>query len=176
MIQFVECPHSGYKARTMENASADVTIAIAKNFTTAGEVLTATSVKNLGKGYIPVKYDFIDDINQLTSVLHRILEYKTEVINIAGNGIYTLKEDQELTDLNVLIFLTRLFTIRLNTLNIPFPLMIRSGGQTGIDEAGLKAAVKLGIPALCYAPKGWTFRNINSKDISNEQLFKARFL
>ena len=52
---------------------------------------------------------------------------------------------------------------------------IRSGGQTGFDEAGAKAGIKLGLPTLVLAPKGWIFRNIESKDISDEQLFKDRF-
>jgi hypothetical protein len=52
---------------------------------------------------------------------------------------------------------------------------IRTGGQTGFDEAGAKAAIKLGIPTMILAPKGWTFRDITGKDISNEKQFKARF-
>lgn len=40
----------------------------------------------------------------------------------------------------------------------------------------LKAAVRLGIPTLCLAPKGWKFRDINGVDISDETQFKARFL
>jgi len=52
---------------------------------------------------------------------------------------------------------------------------IRTGGQTGFDEAGTKAGIKLGLPTLTLAPKGWTFRNVNGRDISNESLFKARF-
>jgi hypothetical protein len=52
---------------------------------------------------------------------------------------------------------------------------IRSGGQTGFDEAGAKAGIKLGLPTIVLAPKGWTFRNESGTDISNEQAFKARF-
>ena len=51
---------------------------------------------------------------------------------------------------------------------------IRSGGQTGADESGLKAAVKLGIKAVSLCPKGWRFRT-ETTDISNEELFKNRF-
>jgi hypothetical protein len=52
---------------------------------------------------------------------------------------------------------------------------IRSGGQTGFDEAGAKAGIKLGIPVTVLAPKGWKFRDINGKDISDEKKFKERF-
>ena len=48
---------------------------------------------------------------------------------------------------------------------------VRSGGQTGFDEAGAKAGIKLGLLTIVLAPKGWTFRNINGQDISNEQQF-----
>jgi hypothetical protein len=52
--------------------------------------------------------------------------------------------------------------------------LIRSGGQTGFDEAGNKAAIKLGIPTLVYAPKGWKFKTLEG-EFSNEKLFKMRF-
>jgi hypothetical protein len=53
---------------------------------------------------------------------------------------------------------------------------IRTGGQTGIDEAGAKAGINLSLPTTILAPKGWTFRDISGQDISNEQQFKARFV
>lgn len=60
MIEFKECQVSGYKARTMLNASADVTIAIAADFNTAGERLTKNCVKHLGLLYLPINYTGID--------------------------------------------------------------------------------------------------------------------
>ena len=52
---------------------------------------------------------------------------------------------------------------------------IRTGGQTGFDEAGAKAAQKLGIKTIVLAPKGWIFRNKEGRDISNRQEFESRF-
>ena len=52
---------------------------------------------------------------------------------------------------------------------------VRSGGQTGVDEAGAKAAIKLRVQTIVLAPKGWVFRDITGKDIADEQQFKARF-
>jgi hypothetical protein len=46
---------------------------------------------------------------------------------------------------------------------------VTTGGQTGIDEAAAKAAIKLGFNTTILAPKGWTFRDINGKDISDER-------
>ena len=52
---------------------------------------------------------------------------------------------------------------------------IRSGGQTGTDEAGIIAAFILDLPRIVLAPKGWLFRNKEGIDIRDEKLFKARF-
>jgi hypothetical protein len=43
-ITFEECQKTGYAARTWINASADLTLAIGKDFHTAGEKLTAKAV------------------------------------------------------------------------------------------------------------------------------------
>ena len=53
---------------------------------------------------------------------------------------------------------------------------IRSGGQTGMDEAGAKASLMLGIPTLIYAPKNWLFKDINGITYSDEVLFKKDFI
>ena len=64
----------------------------------------------------------------------------------------------------------------INDKNLKTPItLITTGGQTGVDEAGAKAGMRLGIPTKVVAPKGWTFRSIENKDISNEQAFKDRF-
>ena len=118
-------------------------------------------------------------------------------LNIAGNGIYTLVQaNSEATqaDVNNLVeeilkkFIQEGITIA----------EIRSGGQTGIDEAGIIAAQRLGIKWSVNAPNNWAFRvtkeifnsqykdsvskeeykeNANGTvDIMNEQLFKERFI
>lgn len=58
-IQFLNSKRKGYVDRTVKNASADATIAVASNFDTAGEKLTKSSVLKQNKLYIPisVKYD-----------------------------------------------------------------------------------------------------------------------
>lgn len=178
MITFKEHHELGYKARTIENAKANITIAIANDFTTAGERLTKNAVLKHGKLYVPIKYE---DIKNRTfvqasaiSVIHIAGKYSTEVINIAGNGIYSLFETQQEVDQHVYNFLKAVLNSFVSRY-IPLPRLIISGGQTGIDEAGLKAADKLNIPALCLAPNGWLFRNANGVDIANEKLFKSRF-
>ncbi|MCF0168476.1 MAG: hypothetical protein HUJ93_07560, partial [Bacteroidales bacterium] len=53
--------------------------------------------------------------------------------------------------------------------------IIRSGGQSGADEAGIKAAMRLGLSCSVLAPKGWKFSEETGKEIENEELFKSRF-
>ena len=54
-IIFLEEKSRGYKVRTIKNASADVTIAMAIDFNSAGEKLTKQSVIFQKKKYIPIR-------------------------------------------------------------------------------------------------------------------------
>jgi hypothetical protein len=182
-IVFKEEQSSGYKNRTIKNASADATIAIAVDFETAGEKLTKSSVLNQNKLYLPVSTGVFSSSNEITLMAEKIvseikkLDKKQISLNIAGNGIYSLKETfsggQESVDNFTLQLLTDVVN-KLKENNISISLL-RTGGQTGFDEAGAKAGYKLGIPTMILAPKGWIFRDINGKDISDENQFKARF-
>lgn len=41
-----------------------------------------------------------------------------------------------------------------------YPLtQLRAGGQPGVEEAGIRAGIALGVPTLAYMPKGFRFRN-----------------
>ena len=191
-IDFQEEQSSGYRNRTIKNASADTTIALAIDFNSAGEKLTKSSVLSQKKQYIDrdlnqmfiIKDPFNPDLgyelhdsnifDMANGIVQMLNKNKTKSLNIAGNGIYTMKGkyDQNLLDEAVLRLLE--YITLSDNLDIEIT-SIRTGGQTGIDEAGAKAGIKLGIPTTILAPKGWTFRNIEGKDISNEQQFKARF-
>lgn len=183
-IDFQEEPTSGYKNRTIKNASADATIALAYDFNSAGEKLTKSSVLNQNKKYIPLsipKKTETSNINKadirpmVTNIVDQLNSVNAKTLNIAGNGIYTMKDagwNQEEVDLMTY----RILKDVTESPNLKNKIVsIRTGGQTGFDEAGAKAGIKLGIPTIILAPKGWTFRNINGTDISNEQQFKARF-
>lgn len=94
-------------------------------------------------------------------------------LNIAGNGIYTMKGKYTQQEVDEFTYeLLHAVIHSPNSINkIGF---VRTGGQTGFDEAGAKAGSRLSIPTLVYAPKGWRFRTLKA-DIMNEQLFKLRF-
>jgi hypothetical protein len=177
-IQFVENKYGNnesqaYAIRTGENARyGHVTIQLAINFNTAGEQRTVKSAGNK-----LVKSDMNKSVDEIVSELIDQLNDKnlpTEglKINIAGNGIYTFAQQgvtqSELND-KVTAILRGLLD---NGIDIS---EIRSGGQTGIDEAGVIAARRLGIKTSIVAPKGWLFRDKDNKAQRGEQKFKERF-
>lgn len=175
-ILFKECQSPGYKARTMINASADVTIAIAADFSSAGEICTKNCVKAQNKLYIPIKLDNLNSIFTVKEVGDTIIQMGSAGvhINIAGNGIYSLQKylNQQTLDYKVFWFLDQLQQYMREDVNI---LTSCGGGQTGIDESGAKASIKLNIPTTVTAPRNWLFRDITGKDIASEELFKVRF-
>jgi len=174
-IDFQEDPNSGYAARTKINASADATIALAVDFNSAGEKLTKSSVLGQGKQYIAIDANSMEvtdkRVNKIVDMLNAVA---AKTLNIAGNGIYTMKG--KYTQQQVDDFTYRLLKAVVESPNLKNKIIsIRTGGQTGFDEAGAKTGIKLGIPTTVLAPRGWKFRNISGQDISNEKAFKARF-
>lgn len=183
MLTFTTAKKSGYRQRTWDNAGADVTIAFAFDFNTAGEKLTKKAVLFQKRSYIGVSLEgfeenFYWNVSFVVKRLNRMVEYgKPELtLNIAGNGIYTCAKhgsNQAKVDAKLFMFLAAV--VKHKEARYKFTL-IRSGGQTGVDEAGIKAALRLSIPALVHAPDDWVFRGEDGKDISSETHFKERFL
>ena len=183
-IKFEEHPSTNYADRTKINASSDATIALATDFTSAGEKATKNSVEQQGKKYIPIDLNKGLDVtqervNKLVQMLNesagKDLFAKKEIsLNIAGNGIYTMKG--RYTQEQVDDFTYQLLKKAIESPDLKVKISsINTGGQTGLDEAGAKAGLKLGIPTKILAPKGWKFRDINGNDISDEKRFKDRF-
>lgn len=180
-IRFIEHQDPSYKGRTKENASADATIAIACNFKSAGEILTKKLVLDQRKIYIPidisesltVNKEIVNHVNSLLkkAIGNNIIDNSIS-LNIAGNGIYTMRGKYSQQDLDLYVY--RLLKAILNIGDVSFNL-IRSGGQTGLDEAGAKAGERLGIETLVVCPKGWKYRDISGVDIQDEIKFKERF-
>lgn len=172
MITFIENEVPGYADRTLRNIeNTNITIAFAVDFETAGEKLTKYLAGNL---YYPVQLMKSDRYLEklFDTIFEDLYGIGTLKLNVAGNGIYTLFEKagwkQSEIDSVIHLFLMLIS----EEIGID---EIHSGGQTGIDEAALKAADKLKIPAFCIAPKGWVFRNKFARDIRSEVQFKARF-
>lgn len=161
MLTILEHKSSSYAPRTYENAhKADVTIAIAVDYNTAGERLTH---KAAGEKYLkldPVEWNPTNTARMLWRRLNRIMKYYPS-INVAGNGIYTLSKygwDQEQANEYVYRMLSKLYE--------HFPIgELRSGGQTGVDLAGGVAGVALGIPTTLLLPKGFKQRHEDGVDV-----------
>ena len=155
-LQLRAHPDYSYVPRTKENAhGADVTVAFAVDFTTAGERLTK---REAGARYIGIPFG--SDVAAAAEALEGFIVARNgSTLNVAGNGIYTMAEhgvSQARCNEWVYEVLAKVVARRTLTL-------IRSGGQTGIDQAGLVAALALGIPALGLFPK--SFRQRNAKGI-----------
>jgi len=173
-IVFQQAHAPGYKLRTLVNASAHVTIAFAVDFKTGGEILTKKCVDDQKNVYVGIHLTKMKLSAAIDLAVDKLNSCYAKTLNIAGNGLYTMKGKYSQQDIDSLTYDFLKEVLSSPRLKTKIEL-IRSGGQTGFDEAGIKAAVKLGIPALILAPKGWVFRDINGKDIRDEKAFKNRF-
>jgi len=175
MITFIESGSFGYKNRTIVNASSDVTIAFACDFSTSGEKLTKKSVLEQGKKYLAIDANNLNvtefRVNKIVDILNKV---NAKTLNIAGNGIYTLKGKYYQYELDEFVYNLLLEVISSDNLKNKC-ITIRSGGQTGFDESGAKAGDKLGLETIILAPRGWKFRTQYGTDISDEEKFKERF-
>lgn len=147
-----------YAPRTGENArAADATVAIAVDFDTHGERLTA---RLAGKRYCALAYGSSParaaDI--LTSFL---VKQEARTLNVAGNGLYTLAR-HGITQQDANQYVYEVLRRVASAMSLEH---VRSGGQTGIDTAGLAAAYALGIPATGLYPKGYRQRNARGEEI-----------
>lgn len=166
----------GYSQRTRENAEAedvDFTFAFAVDFKTAGELATA---RYAGESLvrIPLKLKEGGGLDMSPESVERSVDVVKKTLpdeffngescglNIAGNGLYTLSRysvSQEDIDQFVISVGKRLVDSGMRIASV------RSGGQTGADEAGIAMAAALGIPAMVHAPKGWEYRGANGVDV-----------
>lgn len=179
MINFIEHPTPGYAARTYANVrESDLTIAFATDFTTAGERLTKKATVELEKLFIPVevRMDTVslkrsaDSMNSSIKLLMRGVPFN---LNIAGNGIYTLENYlPHYTQKDVDDYLAEYLAIALSGISVKY---IRSGGQTGVDEAGVKFGNDFGYETICCFPKGWMFRDVTGVDVCDKDKFMERF-
>ena len=162
---------TSYPVRTRENAEwSDITIALAEDFSTAGERLTQ---RVAGTKYVSHSLSSSNNPQAIADSIYDQIASKGKVkdlkLNIAGNGIYTLNQSQEYYN-NLLTEVLSILQSKGVTISA-----IRSGGQTGIDEAGIIAAQRLGIPSIVHTTSDFKFRGKDNRDISDETAFKSRF-
>ena len=153
-----EHPSNKYAPRTYANAKvADLTVAFAVNFNTAGEKCTH---KAAGDRYLAINLNILSPIGAARVLYKHCKHWEVQTLNIAGNSIQTLlANDMSQKDINQYVY-DILFLV---TEYLPI-FKIVSGGQTGVDVAGLVAAYKLGIPCVGTLPKGFMQRDCFGRD------------
>lgn len=162
MIHIREHSSSSYAPRTCHNASQGVTLALAVDFSTAGEKLTTKAAKGLIVHCDALDYEnnWLPAARQLYKMLK---DNNKQIVNVAGNGIYTFaKHGIVQSDINWMVYDI------LNKVYEHYEIgHIVSGGQSGADLAGLVAAGKLGIPCTGTWPKGYKMRFENGIDVNH---------
>jgi hypothetical protein len=168
MLDILAHAQRAYPPRTYENARcADLTIALALDFETAGERLTR---KAAGDRYLalPLSEDPLSSARRLWRTLTDLggsFADRKPVLNIAGNGIYSLGKagwTQAALNAHLYAILAPVHT------HLGFSLVV-SGGQTGIDVAGGIAAHALGIPVRMTLPAGFLQRGLDHKDVDRTE-------
>lgn len=161
-LTLVEHKSSSYGPRTFVNAhAADLTVAIAVDFSTGGEKLTK---KAAGENYLHCDF-YAEPLVNARLLYRELFRRKAKVLNIAGNGIYTFTKKGVLQQ-TVDIYLY----LMIGQVNKHYPIKkIVSGGQTGVDIAGGIAGCKLGIPVEMTYPKGFRQRHENGIDVDHTE-------
>ena len=161
----------GYRQRTIRNATdSDITLSVARDPNSAGERLTRASVQQAGKPHVELKHlsdTFDADVAATVARLNQAAEAKGGpiVINTAGNGLSTLRANQDVAD----TYAMRLMDAVLKSPDRRFEVaQVRSGGQTGYDIAFIKAALANDIPVKIHAARGrgggFLVRRRNNRD------------
>ena len=152
-----------YSKRTRYNCkTADVTLAIASDFNSAGEILTFTSAKP--RIYQMSIYDYLEEPEiEVEEFCKKFRTCFSDTVHLAGNGAKTLyklwgAKYQNKADRLVYSILKK----ATETITIT---KVYSGGQTGIDEAGVKAALRLDIPVEVNMPNRYKIRDCMGKDV-----------
>lgn len=164
-LRLSESESSSYGPRTALNAKrADLTVAFALDFNSNGEKLTRQVA---GSRYVGIPLG-MDPDQAAKEILDKISVFDASILNIAGNSLHSLNKGKSKAlsqgEVNTWVFevLSQVHAIRSLS-------AICSGGQTGVDQAGLVAAIALGIPALGHYPKGYRRRSQEGKDFLTEK-------
>lgn len=167
-IFFSTSGNKGFSAYTKDNAKdTDITVNFSPNKRSGGYKKTEDAA---GDRFFDVNDSTTaDDFEGKLKSLNLTKESPLKV-NIAGNGLNEAKDmDQKAFDNDVYKFLKKIKDAGFNI------VYIRTGGETGADEAGAMAGRKLGIVTEVHGPADWIFRPQDGRDIKDETAYKERF-
>ena len=165
-LELLEHISSNYQYRTQYNATvADLTVAFAVDFQTAGERLTKKVSKDKYLGFLLSDTVGEHPLHIAAKIKKWCIDKEVRTLNIAGNGLYTLCE-YDWTQEKINIFM---YTV-LKALKNSSITKIISGGQTGVDYAGLVAGYSLGYAVCGTFPKGFRQRNEEGIDYTQTEV------
>ncbi|MBR5736901.1 MAG: hypothetical protein IKX60_08955 [Bacteroidales bacterium] len=181
---FIEDHARNYGHRTRANAAwSDITLALATDFSSPGEITTRNAAgdkylryqltHNL-KNIVIFSRDGEREARKIAQMIRSHTCYKEDGIrlNIAGNGLVTLLKSGVDTGL-VASFIETVFDVcKEEGVKI---LEVRSGGQSGVDEAGIIAAQRSKIKCSVLAPKGYRWRDKKGDEKEGKASFVKRF-
>ena len=173
-----------YGHRTWANAAwSDITLALATDFSSPGEITTRRAAgdkyaryqltRNLNK-LVTFGQDGEREATKIARMLRNHTCYKADGIrlNIAGNGLVTLLKSGVDT-MTVASFLAMIYAAcEEEGVKI---LEVRSGGQSGVDEAGIIAAQRRKLKCSILAPKGFRWRDKKGNEKEGKTSFVNRF-
>lgn len=166
ILEVLAHPSDKYGPRTWANAGeAGLTVAFASDFSTAGERLThkAAGDRYLGIQLSQESFNRDGALHAARLLFRAVRAAQVSVLNVAGNGIYTLDRagiNQELAN--------RFVGSVIAMVHKHYPLRkVISGGQTGIDIAGAVAGVYLRVDTKVLLPRGFIQRARDRTDAAH---------
>lgn len=180
-MHIVEHGSAHYKPRTVHNAhTADLTVAIAEDFSSAGERLTK---REAGNRYVAIHLR-TDPIVAARMLYAACKKHNVSTLNVAGNGIYSLSgewaKDNQPNKFNTLdaeqlvnesqASLNQWVYLVISKVHEFWPITnLISGGQTGADWAGGIAGEALGMNVTMTFPKGYMQRDEHHNDFTQSK-------
>lgn len=179
-MKIIEHESSQYKPRTVHNAhTADLTVAFAEDFNSAGERLTK---REAGNRYVAIHLS-TDPLVAARMLYAACKKHNVSTLNVAGNGIYSLSgawsngqlshdhKVQVLDDAKLVnefqASLNQWIYMVIGKVHEFWPLTnLISGGQTGADWAGGIAGEALGLNVTMTFPKHCLQRDEHHKDVT----------
>ena len=159
------------------------------NIGTDLETGLAKIAKTKAKNYVPItlskkaktKKDFPNVGAVASATVKNLNRYKSDTVHAIGNNIAELtKGGYSQTDINTVVY--EILDKIVNSTELIEPVTkIVTIGESGVSEAVIKAAKKLGIGVEVTVPSGWTFSVSWAKGktgtftISNKDEFLSRF-
>lgn len=181
---FLEDDRRNYASRTSKNARwSDITLALTADIESPGEKTTRKAAGDKFVGYIlpdgfrDLEY-YPNPVMKMAKEIAWLIEANPNFrkeglrLNIAGNAMPILSRHGITVNMVSSLIWHILVELAEDGTKIE---EVRSGGQTGVDEAAVIAAQNCGLKCSILAPKGFRMHYEDGVEIEDEKHFKDRF-